>query len=256
MTEFLIGIVCGAALALLFSFGPAFFGLIQNSIHYGFRRAMSFVIGVNLSDIFIVFLMLTVLRNLNMEAVLHNVYVASIGSLVIAFIGIHSFSRKAVAVADNKGNMHIKADGNMKGWQLMLHGFALNFFNPMLWLYWVTIITVLSAEVGLGLSERYIFFLGLLLADLGINTLKCRLSAYLQAWFTPKIFSIFSKVMGAILIGIAGYLLVSMILYQTSPSIREKEQNNNVQSTRIIQTLHNQINKDSAKQEVDTAYFE
>ena len=84
--ELIIGLLCGIALSLFFSFGPAFFGLIQNSIQYGFRKAMAFAIGVSLSDVIVVFLMLTVLKNLDMEAALHNVYVASIGGAIIAIM--------------------------------------------------------------------------------------------------------------------------------------------------------------------------
>ena len=56
--EILIGILCGLVLSLFFSFGPGFFGLIQNSITYGFRKGIAFEMGMNASDIFMVVLML------------------------------------------------------------------------------------------------------------------------------------------------------------------------------------------------------
>ncbi len=252
--ELLIGILCGIALSLFFSFGPAFFGLIQNSIQYGFRKAMAFAIGVSISDIIVVFLMLTVLKNVDMEAALHNVYVASIGGAIIALMGIHTFHKKAVAAADAKSRVKFRDDGNTRMRHLVLQGFLLNIFNPFIWIYWVSVITLLSGEVGLYGTDRYIFFAGLLAATLGCDLLKCRLASLLQQWFTAKVLNIFNKGVGLAMIAFAIYLIVAMILYQTNPKIREKEQEKTPQSTKIIQTLHNQISRDSAKRG-DTVYL-
>ena len=253
--ELLIGILCGIALSLFFSFGPAFFGLIQNSIQYGFRKAMAFAIGVSLSDILVVFLMLTVLKNLDMEAALHNVYVASIGGAIIAIMGIHTFRKKAVAAADAKSRVKFRDDGNTRMRHLVLHGFLLNIFNPFIWIYWVSVITLLSGEVGLKGLERYIFFAGLLAGTLGTDLLKCRLAALLQQLITAKVLNIFNKCVGLALIAFAVYLVVAMILYQTNPKIREKEQEKTPQSTELIHKLHTQITKDSTTKRGDTAYF-
>lgn len=253
--ELLIGIVCGIALSLFFSFGPAFFSLIQNSIHYGFKRTIAFVVGVSLSDILMVFLMLTVLRNLDMDAAMHNIYVATIGGIVIGWIGVHTIRRRATVSRDRSSRLRFKNKEEMHRWQLMLHGFLLNFLNPLIWLYWVSLITILSAEVGLTSSERYIFFAGLLIAVLGMDILKCRLASMMQTWFTARRLNWFNTITGSILIIFAVYLVVSMILYQTNPDIREKEQDGTSQRSRIVQTVHQHIAKDSAKISHDTVQF-
>ena len=254
--ELIIGILCGIALSLFFSFGPAFFGLIQNSIQYGFRKAMAFAIGVSLSDIIVVFLMLTVLKNLDMEAALHNVYVASIGGAIIAILGVYTFRKKAVAAADAKSRVKFRDDGNTRMRHLVLQGFLLNIFNPFIWIYWVSVITLLSGEMELAAAERYVFFAGLLGGTLGTDLLKCRLASLLQQWFTAKVLNAFNKGVGLALIAFAIYLIVAMILYQTNPQIREKEQEKTPQSTEIIQRLHNQMSKDStSKRSTDTAFY-
>ena len=51
MGLFLLGILGGIFLSLFFSFGPAFFSQIQASIHYGFRNAYPFALGVSTSDV-------------------------------------------------------------------------------------------------------------------------------------------------------------------------------------------------------------
>lgn len=252
--ELLIGILCGIVLSMLFSFGPAFFGLIQNSIHHGFRRATAFAVGVSLSDVVVVFLMLTVLKNVDMEVVMHNVYVALIGGVGIALIGLHTFRKKATVEVDKKGHLKFRNVEPTHTWQLIGHGFLLNILNPFIWIYWISIITFLSGEVGLESSERYIFFAGLLAATLGCDILKCRLASLLQAWFTARVLNTFNKATGLVLVGFGVYMIVSMLLYQTNPKIREREQEATPQSTRIIQSLHSHMVKDSAKR-ADTVYF-
>ena len=251
--ELLIGILCGIALSLFFSFGPAFFGLIQNSIEHGFRRAMAFAIGVSVSDVVVVGLMLTVLKNVDMEAVIHNVYVALIGGVGIAAMGVYTFRKKGRVRRDKSGRLHLISDGKVGRRHIMLHGFLLNFLNPFIWVYWISVIALLSGEVGLHGTERYIFFAGLLGATLGCDLLKCRLASLLQQWFTPRVMIGFNKGTGVVLMAFGIYMVVSMIVYQTNPKVREKEQEAMPQGTKIIQTLHNRVSKDSNHADSDVS---
>lgn len=253
--EFLIGILCGVVLSVLFSFGPAFFGLIQNSIQHGFRRALAFVFGVSLSDIVVVFLMLTVLKNVDMGAIMHNIYVACAAGVGIITIGIFTFRKKAKVERNRKSQIKFKTDGSDNTRQLLIHGFLLNILNPFIWLYWISAITLLSGEMELLPAERYSFFAGILLASLGVDILKCRLASLLQTWFTARVLNIFNKVMGLVLIGFGIYMIASAIVYNVNPRVREKEQNTLPQSNKIIQQLHGHMGRDSARHS-DTIYLE
>lgn len=252
---FLIGIICGVLLSLVFSVGPAFFALIQNSIHHGFRKAVYFAAGVSLSDVIVVVLMLTVLSNLDLNALLHNVWVASIGGVAIAIFGVRMFRCKVRRASNREKNLRFAAENATRGSELLMSGFLLNILNPFIWIYWVTIITFISAELELAMTERYWFFAGLLLAVFGTDVLKCRLAAMMQSWFTARRLNFFNKLMGCVMIGFAVYLIVSMILYQTNPKIREREESSTPQSTKIVQKVHDKVNqtvdhyvkKDSAK---------
>ena len=55
----------------------------------------------------------------------------------------------------------------------------------------------------------------------------------------------FNKGTGVVLIAFGIYMVVSMIVYQTNPKVREKEQESMPQSTKIIQSLHNHVSRDS-----------
>lgn len=245
--ELLIGILCGIALSLLFSFGPAFFGLIQSSIEHGFRRAMAYAVGVSLSDVLVVALMLTVFKNVDMEAVLHNIYVALIGGAGIIAMGVYTFRKKTKPASGKHGHMKFRSTENVGRKQLLLHGFLLNILNPFIWVYWISVITLLSGEMGLRGAERYLFFTGLLGATLGCDLLKCRLAAMLQQMITAKVLNIFNMVTGLIMIAFGVYLIGAMVVYQTNPEAREKEQEAIPQKTKVIQDLHNKMVRDSAK---------
>ena len=103
--EILIGILCGLVLSLFFSFGPGFFGLIQNSINYGFRKGVAFEIGINASDIFMVAMMLTLLKDVELGPLLHNPWVASIAGAAMITLGLFMLLRKP-----GQGEAHRKQD--------------------------------------------------------------------------------------------------------------------------------------------------
>ncbi|MBR1550454.1 MAG: LysE family transporter [Bacteroidales bacterium] len=253
--EFVIGIICGVLLSLFFSLGPAFFALIQNSIHHGFRKAVSFAAGVSASDIIIVLLMLTVLSNLDLNALLHNVYVSIIGGVATGIFGVLTYRSKVKAAGNSEGRLKFSTEQVTHKWELMLKGFLLNALNPLIWLYWVSIITFLSAEMDLSVSERYYFFIGMLLAVFGTDVLKCRLAAMLQHWFTARIMNIFNKITGIILIAFSFYLVISMIIYQTKGADTTPQ---NMQKTGIVQKVHDLMRRDSnerADEKMDTAYI-
>ena len=69
--------------------------------------------------------------------------------------------------------------------------------------------------MSLSVSERYLFFVGMLAAVFGTDVLKCRLAAMLQHWFTARIMNNFNRVTGGVLMAFSIYLLVSMVFYQT-----------------------------------------
>ena len=245
--EILIGILCGLVLSLFFSVGPSFFALIQNSLQYGFRKGVAFEVGVNASDILIVGLMLTLLKDIDMSSIFHNPYVASIGGSVVIVLGIVSMLRKP---AKQEGN-RVVFEGVPRGRELAVQGFALNFFNPTVWLYWISVITFVTAEVNLTLGERYLFFISLLLTELAVGILKCKLSALLKNIMSVKITNIVNKVVGVILVGIGAYLIISMLVHQRHPELPEKNSSEN--ATQLIQRFHNIARDSSYKGGEDTS---
>lgn len=250
MLELLLGIVCGIALSLFFSFGPAFFSQIRTSIQYGFKKSYPFAVGVSAGDAVIVALMLTVLKNADLFGVLHNVWVASIGGAVMVFMGVYFFRKKVHSLECIEGNSpRIKfhnPEGDPRRRTIFFQGFLINFVNPTIWIYWISVITLVTGELNLSMFERYVFFIGVLGTTLAMDTLKCKLASMLQKIITAEVINVSNRVCGAILIFFAAYLVISMIRFQTNPDVGEPEQAQTAKSTEMIKNLHNRLDSNMA----------
>lgn len=212
MTKILVGIGCGFIISLIYSFGPAFFSMLQTSVHYGFKRSRPLAFGVNFSDWATCLLLLTVLQNVKMSQILHNPYVALIGGGVLTGFGIYFFTRHAVD-AENTGKvMTFRHAGPPKYVNVWLRGFAINFFNPLIWIYWLSIITLASGTLGYEGKDLFFFFVGVLITTLSLDILKCKLASMLHHILTAKVVNIMNKIIGIILFGFAAYLVISLLL--------------------------------------------
>ncbi len=246
--EILIGILCGLVLSLFFSFGPGFWGLIQNSIHYGFRKGVAFEAGVNFSDIVMVVLLLTLFNKDSITTVLRTPVASIIGGSVVIIFGLITMLRRPTMTVENKGRIRVVMKKAPRSRELVLYGFALNTANPSVWLYWAAMTAVVKAEVHFNDLEIFLFFISMLLAELAGGILKCRLASMLHNILSPKVLSVVNRVMGTILISLGIYLIVHMVIQLRHPERPEKEPTEVV--TQIIhQSLH-------PKESEDTLYFE
>ena len=145
MGELILGILCGIALSLFFSFGPAFFSQLRTSIQYGYRKSYPFAFGVSASDVIIVFLMLTVLKNVDLYELLHNVWVASIGGLVLILMGFYYLKKEVTIHEDKRHKIKFKSIGSdPRRRTIFMQGFVINIANPLIWIYWVSVIALMS----------------------------------------------------------------------------------------------------------------
>ena len=247
MGELFLGILCGVALSLFFSFGPAFFSQLRMSIQYGYRKSYPFAFGVSASDVIIVFLMLTVLKNVDLYELLHNVWVASIGGLVLVLMGIHFMHKEVTDMGKRGSKIKFKSiGGDPRRRTIFMQGFVINLANPLIWIYWVSVIALMTGELNLSITERYIFFIGVLGTTLGLDILKCKLASMLQRIITARLLNITNKICAVVMFVFAGYIIVSMVLYQVSPKVREHEQQQTPSSTQMIKKIHHLQKTDSS----------
>jgi len=261
MIELLLGIVCGIALSLFFSFGPSFFTQIRTSIQYGFKKSYPFAFGVSVGDVIIVFLMLTVLKNADLYSLVHNVWVASIGGGVMILMAIYFFKKEVTSLEGYEGKeprIKFKSkDGEPRRRYIFFQGFLINFINPTIWIYWISVITLITGELNMSIFERYVFFIGVMGSTLGMDILKCKLASMLQRIMTAKVLNVTNKVCSIILFCFAAYLIISMIVYQTSPAKDNPSVAQKPKSTEMIKTIHNKMDSSIIKGQnaVDTVLF-
>lgn len=232
--ELLLGIFSGVVLSFCFSFGPAFFSLLQTSIHYGFKRAAPFAFGIFVADSFIVFLMLTVLKNVDMVSVLRNVWVASIAGVVIFSMGLYTLFKRPKRLPISAENIPQKADVESKP-TVFFRGFVLNFVNPLIWIYWVSLIALMLGETGAKASEVCVFFIGLLGATLSMDLVKCKAVSLFHRMITDRVMLIINRVVGVILIVFAFYVVFSMVLFHNDPDTQQI--NNFIEGMHVGHTL-------------------
>ena len=235
----LYGILCGIALSLFFSFGPAFFSLIQTSIQHGYRRAWPFPFGIFASDCVVVFLMLTVLKNADMFAIIHNPYVAVIGGVAMIVIGVITM-RKKVKEPKNTKSANVKFRTTKSSpWGLFFNGFLVNFLNPLIWVFWIAVIALFTGELDMQPAERYVFFAGLLGATLSLDLVKCKLASLLQKSITARVLNIFNKCTAVIFFAFGAYLIISMLVFQLDPVARQRqlEKDKDPRSTQMIKRI-------------------
>ena len=108
--------------------------------------------------------------------------------------------------------------------------------NPLIWVYWVSVVTLVTGEFNLTLTERYLFFFGVLGATLSLDLLKCKLASLLQRIITARVLNITNKATALIMFAFAAYMVISMALYQCDPAAREKQQQNN--PAEIMKKVH------------------
>lgn len=236
MILFLLGILGGIALSLFFSFGPAFFSQIQASIHYGFRNAVNFAYGVSSSDILVVAILLLISNSIPMEemlAILNNRWIIYVGACVVAGFGLYTMlikARRAAEIGEND-RIALRPITLPSPITVYFRGLSLNFFNPLIWIYWATLVTiVVCGDCEISLGQRYLFFGGVLCATLGMDILKCKLASLLQRIITFRFLNIFNKCVGLILIGFAVFMVAS-----TVP--RFERDNNPKKSITVMQEL-------------------
>jgi threonine/homoserine/homoserine lactone efflux protein len=150
-------------LLLTFSFGPAFFALINGAINYGYKKTSQLAIGVVLSDSVVCFLIIHLI-NLGATNYIHDDktqrFMGILAGIVLVGFGVAHFRAPKTA---NDSKVDLLAPS---GQSMILKGFFLNSLNPSVWLLWLGNVTAVSKTMKYSVTKMVIFFsitLGLVL---------------------------------------------------------------------------------------------
>ncbi len=201
------GILLGLTLAVLI--GPAFFSLVQTSIHRGFRSGMFLAIGIFLSDLTLVFFaFLGASRILSEPA--NQKFVGIAGGLMLILFGVYTYFHK-MQITENEG-VEVKKPGFIT---YLLKGFFLNLANPSVWIYWVFWVGVITTELSTkeGVIDTkliFAFFAATLLTVFLTDLIKCFISFRIKIYLNNKVLKLINHIVGVLLVIFGLYLIYNV----------------------------------------------
>ncbi len=203
MGPLLQGVILGLTFAVLL--GPAFFALIQTSIHRGFRSGALLATGIFLSDFFALVVCYLGASQIVGSDPRENVYFSVIGGIIMVIFGTFTFSRKAEKHKDESGNP--TQEKKPKFYVFIIKGFFLNAMNPGMWFLWITIVISVSATYGANNQAIMIFIIGALSTIYATDLLKCFVSHQIKHIVNDTVMTWMNRLVGIIIIGIGVYLV-------------------------------------------------
>lgn len=164
------GLVLGFGLAFLL--GPAFFALLDASLHYGLSVSVAIALGVVGSDILLLLISYLSLNELSKLPYFQDT-ISFIGSFVL-------FGSGWIMIARRNENPGQKGWNMKKFWSLFVKGFSINTFNPFPWLFWFSTATMVKSQFGpFGWQAPVLFFTAATGMVLTTDILKAALARYL-----------------------------------------------------------------------------
>jgi threonine/homoserine/homoserine lactone efflux protein len=199
------GIAVGITLTLIL--GPAFFVLLQTSIHRGFRAGVLIALGIFMSDVTVLGLTLAGASQFLGDDPRENYYFRLAGGIVLIAFGIYTTTRKAMTQTD-EGEVPevIKVPGPLV---YLLKGFFLNITNPGVWFVWITAGVSVGAAYGVGTNDVYYFFGGTLGTVLATDTFKCFIANKLSSRVNPSVITWTNRIVGVLLVIFGVFLVFS-----------------------------------------------
>jgi threonine/homoserine/homoserine lactone efflux protein len=192
-------------LLLTFSFGPAFFALINTGIKYGYKTGALLAFGVVLSDFVVSMIIIALVHfgatNLIQDEKSQRFMGILAGIILIVFGAIH-FKKP-----DNKND---DATVELKGpstTSMILKGFFLNSLNPAVYLLWLSNVTAMGKTLNFSVIKMVIYFsvtLGLVLL---VELAKVSAANRLKRVLNPKIMYMVNIITGSLLV-IFGLVLI------------------------------------------------
>jgi len=204
------GCVLGLTLAILI--GPAFFALVQTSIHRGFKSGAFLALGIFISDLTLVFLSYLGASQLVSDPK-NRMYVGAAGGLMLIIFGIYTFRHKQHVTEE--GDVEVKKPGIIT---YILKGFFLNIANPSVWFYWVFWVGVITTRIaaeynGFNKVEAAVmFFSATLISVFGTDILKCFIAHSIKNYLNDNVLKWINRCVGILLMIFGLFLLYKTFL--------------------------------------------
>lgn len=202
------GILTGFILSIMI--GPVFFLLLETSIRKGIRAAIAFDIGVFLSDF--IYIIIALIFYSEVSKITSGEYghiISIVGGIILMIFGLVTLFKKP---KEDKKEAEKQLNKQTKDMILLgLKGFLLNFANPGVIFYWITVIA-LGADGKKNPDEAidestYWYILIIMVTFFSVDMLKIFGAKKLRPFITENVLVGLNRLIGLIIIG-TGVLLV------------------------------------------------
>ena len=183
---------------LCFTFGPAFFRLIQTSIDTGVKRGILIAFGVTMADAFLFFIALFGTSYFP-EIKYFDAYISVIGASLLFVLGFISIFKQQTQIVYPKSKL-----GSFVYY--FTSGLLLNLLNPSNYVAVFTTSAYLITQ-RFTLNERIVFFALSLIATMSAESLIAFYANKMKRIITPKVLKRINQVAGSIFIGSGLFIL-------------------------------------------------
>jgi threonine/homoserine/homoserine lactone efflux protein len=205
------GIITGFILSIMI--GPVFFILLETSIRKGFRAALSFDIGVILSDmIYIIIAYLFYSEVADLAQGSSKEIVKIIGGVVFIVFGLVYYFKRVKEKDMAEDGTAIKYSNDY--FMLFLKGFILNMANPMVIFYWFSVMTLAEKNTDMYANETapVFFFIGIILITFfSFDILKMLGAKKLRPLVTERVLIGINHFIGIVFLGFGVFLIANGI---------------------------------------------
>ena len=197
------GIALGFTLAIFI--GPAFFTLLQTSIHRGFKSAAFLAIGIFFSDFTLIILTYLGATQI-IDEPQNQMAFGFVGGIILIIFGIFTFLRKVQLEAD-ENEVYSRPP---RPFTYIIKGYFLNIANPFIWVFWMGVMGYVS---NFGLEEKFVisFYSGTLGTVLFTDLVKSYIANKIKQYLKPNIMTIINRIVGLTLV-VFGIVLIWRVI--------------------------------------------
>ena len=194
MNLILDGLLLGLTLAILL--GPIFVALTQTGIQRGVRAGLSVGTGIWISDILVIvtaYFFIKEIDEIAQNKSFHH-WMGWIGGLILIIFGFITLVKKP------KLDEKIPAFNAKSYAGYWTKGFAVNFFNPFTFVFWISVMTTYVIGKKIDGPDATLLFGSIMFTIIVTDSLKVVLAKLIRKKLTHNHIILFGKLAGVILI--------------------------------------------------------
>lgn len=188
MEPLIKGIISGITVS--FMIGPIFFALMELTISKGWRSGLFYTFGVIISDVVLLYIVETVFTEFSFDTI--KPHIGMVGGVLLIVFGLVTFFAKASIKSADISTIKTL-------FQSFLKGVTINVLNPFVTIWWITMYSTIAITYDF-VSQRILFYFGILLMVFLFDLLKIRFSYYLKQKLTAGNLIVVKKVVGVCLV--------------------------------------------------------